>query len=381
MGNGIVIPPLWCPLDLHVRAGAAEFQAHSQEWVRRHGLDDRSLRRAAATDTGFLACTWAVEGTDEGVQILSDWLMWALLFDDYYCDTGPHCARPASFNPLAGQMMARALHPDTAPTGDSRFDAYASALTDLFRRIHVQADPHLAQLCALAHFRWAVGAMCGVSDRAAGALRTGEEHLLIRPMDGGDLISAHMIEVAEGTVLPAAERIRADVRALEQAAGILLTVPTDLASYAHEQHQDCLESNLVHILAAQNSTSAQAAAEEACAVLETVMEFFVAMRRQFRTTGTPTLRRYADQLAHLVRGSYEWQRFLPRYTTVLDVPEDVGPDAPVPRVTMALHEIARTRRCETSAQRPSSLSWWWDLLPDSPAPGPGRQPTPGSGAE
>ncbi|MGW0660983.1 hypothetical protein [Streptodolium elevatio] len=31
----------------------------------------------------------------------------------------------------------------------------------------------------------------------------------------------------------------------------------DLTSYAHEQHQDCLESNLVHILAAQNSIGAR----------------------------------------------------------------------------------------------------------------------------
>ncbi|MGW0660984.1 hypothetical protein [Streptodolium elevatio] len=61
-------------------------------------------------------------------QLLSDWLMWALLFDDYYCDTGPHCARPASFNPLAGQVMTRALYPATTPTGDGRFDASASAL-------------------------------------------------------------------------------------------------------------------------------------------------------------------------------------------------------------------------------------------------------------
>lgn len=361
MSNGIVIPPLWCPLDLHVREGEREFQERSQAWLERHGLDDRSLRRAAATDTGFLACSWAINGTDEGVQLLSDWLMWALLFDDYYCDAGPHSTRPASFNTLVSQMMAHTLYPHTAPSGDGPFDAFASALSDMFRRIHRLADPQLAHLCALAHFRWAVGAMCGVSDRAAGVLRTGEEHLLIRPMDGGDRAAIYMLEVAEETMLPAAERVRPEVRALEHAAGILLTVPTDLASFAHEEYQDSMESNLVHIFASQYAYSPQAATNQVCTLLETVMEFFVAMRRQLSEAGTDTLRRYTDQLANLVRGTYEWQRFLPRYTTVLDVPLSDMAASATPRSTTSLHDITHTRS-HMSPEKPSSISWWWHLL-------------------
>ncbi|MFH9425508.1 hypothetical protein [Streptomyces sp. NPDC017529] len=360
----IVIPPLWCPLELRVRDGEQRFQERSRSWLEHHGLDERSLRRAAATDTGFLACAWAPDGCEEGVQLLADWLVWALLFDDYYCDAGPHSTRPGAFNPLAARMMARALYPATAPTGDAAFDAFASALADMTRRIHAQADPQLAQLCALAHYQWAVGAMCGVSDRAANSLRTVEEHLLIRPGDGADLLAVHMIEVAEGTMLPARERTRPQTRALTQAAGILLTVPTDLASYAHEHHQGCLESNLVHLIAARRGCPAQDAVDQACALLENVMTFFVAMRERLRRHGSDSMLRYTDHLANLVRGTYEWQRFLPRYTTVLDIPHSGGTDS-LRRPAQALHEVTPARshpRADTAAP----LTWWWDLL-DEPA--------------
>ncbi|MBB1246612.1 hypothetical protein GL263_24125, partial [Streptomyces durbertensis] len=338
MTSGIVIPPLWCPIDLAIRPGAAGVQDGSRTWLERHGLDERSLRRAAATDTGFLACTWAPTATDEGVQLLSDWLVWALLFDDYYCDSGPDADRPGTFNPLAARMMARALYPETPPTGDTAFDAFASALADLVTRVHNRAEPELAHLFSLVHYQWAVGAMCGVSDRAHGSLRSVEDHFLIRPPDGGSLCSVHMIEVAEGTCLPSRERVRADVRALTQAAGILLTVPTDLASYSHEQTQRSLESNLVHILGAERSLTAQAATEQACDLLEVVMDFFLRMTAQLHEEGDPQLHRYTDQLTHMVRGTYEWQRSLPRYTTALET--SGTPDGTtVTRPDTPLHDI------------------------------------------
>ncbi|TWD11765.1 hypothetical protein FB570_12335 [Streptomyces sp. T12] len=360
MTRAITVPPLWCPIDLEVRPGADRVQARSHAWLEQHGLDERSLRRAAATDTGFLACSWAPTATDRGVQLLSDWLVWALLFDDHYCDSGPDANRPDTFNPLAARMMARALYPESPPTGDPAFDAFASALADLITRIHDQAAPELAHLCSLSHYQWAVGAMCGVSDRAARSLRSVEDHLLIRPPDGGSLLSVHLIEVAEGTMLPARDRVRPEVRALTQAAGILLTVPTDLASYAHEHVQGSLESNLVHILGTERSLPAQTATHQACDLLETVMDFFITMTRQLREDTGTDLHRYTGHLTHMVRGTYEWQRFLPRYSTVLDTPEH--PDgAGVTRPATPLHAVSRVA-CRTPAPPPAPIAWWWELL-------------------
>ncbi|MBD9730640.1 hypothetical protein IGX29_02165 [Streptomyces sp. H28] len=361
MNHPVRIPPLWCPLDLRVKDAVAATDARTLAWLRRHGIDERSLQRATATNTGFLACTWAPDGTEEGVQLLSDWLMWALLYDDYYCDAGPHASRPDTFNTVAARMMTRAEYPDTPATGDAAFDAFASALADLIRRIHALAPPSLAHLCGLAHYQWAIGTMCGVSDRSVDSVRTVEDHLLIRPADGASVLAGHLIEVADGTLLPAHERVRPEVQALTQAAGILLTVPTDLASYRRERQQQSLESNIIHILAQQYALSVQEATHAACALLETVMEFFVAMRRRLRKNAAPALVRYTDQMANMVRGTYEWQRTLPRYATVLDHPGRSAAASPRPQTV--LHEISPVRRHD-SADRPAPLAWWWDLLDD-----------------
>ncbi|MFJ4836245.1 hypothetical protein ACIP79_41110 [Streptomyces sp. NPDC088747] len=359
MTHPIQIPPLWCPLDLRVRDAVATIDARTLSWLERHGIDERSLQRATATDTGFLACSWAPDGTDDGVQLLSDWLMWALLYDDYYCDAGPHAARPATFNTITARMMTRAVYPVTAPTGDMAFDAFAATLADLMRRIYTLAEPSLAHLCALAHYEWTIGTMCGVSDRSADTVRTMEDHLIIRPMDGAAILAGHLIEVADGTVLPAHERVRPEVQAFTQAAGILLTIPTDLTSYTREHHQQSLESNIIHILAVQHSLSAQEATYKACTLLETVMEFFVAMRQRLRKNASSAMRQYTDQMANLVRGTYEWQRALPRYTTVLDLPDQA--DSPVVRPETALHDITSTQT-RVFEEKPAPIAWWWELL-------------------
>ncbi|WP_432055899.1 terpene synthase family protein [Streptomyces sp. bgisy022] len=365
MHHPIRIPPLWCPLDLRVKDAVEATDARTLAWLEHHGVDERSLRRAPHTNTGFLACSWAPSGTEEGVQLLSDWLMWALLYDDHYCDSGPHASRPDTFNTIAARMMVRAEYPATPPTGDPAFDAFASALADLVRRIHALAPPALAHLCGLAHYQWALGTVCGVSDRSAEAVRSMEDHLLIRPADGASVLAGHLIEVADGTLLPAHERVRPAVQALTQAAGILLTVPTDLTSYGRERQQQSLESNIVHVLARRQAIPVQEATHEACALLETVMEFFVTMRRRLRKDAGPELLRYTDQLANMVRGTYEWQRSLPRYTAVFDDDggaDDDGEAGPTSRRSgTVLHEITSTRT-RWLLETPAPLAWWWDLL-------------------
>jgi hypothetical protein len=354
------IPPIWCPIEPRTHPGAATFEERSRLWLAEFNMDERSLRRAAATSTGMLASSWAPDGDDEGVQLLSDWLVWALLFDDHYCDAGQMAAQPVEFNPLVARLMHHALYPEHHLPGDPVFEAFRATLVDLMRRIQARADPQLSHLCSLAHFIWAMAAACGVSDRSGNTVRSLDEHLIIRPPDGSYLLSIYMTEVAEGTALPAHERVSPHVRALTEAAGILLTVPTDLASYAHEEQQQSLESNVVHILSLEHSCSTQEAVDMACSLLELVMGFFVAMRDQLARTASAELRTYLKHLSNIVRGTLDWQRTLPRYTTTLDVALD-GPAQAVTQPVAPIHDICETPRYERR-NPPASIAWWWDLL-------------------
>lgn len=356
----VEIPPIWCPIEPRAYPGAARAEERSRLWLARFGMDERSMRRAAATATGALARSWAPDGDEEGVQLLSDWLVWALLFDDYYCDAGWTATRPEQFNPLAARLMHHVVHPEARIPGDAVFEAYRGTLVDLTNRIRARVHPNLALLWSLSHYHWAMGAACGVSDRAGGALRDLNDHMVIRPPDGGCFVDISMIEIAENTCLPSSERLSPRVRAVTEAASILLTMPTDLASYAHEEHQHCLESNLVHILSRERSCTTQEAVDMACSLMELVMEFFIAMRERLVRSASEELRTYLKQLSNMVRGTLDWQRTLPRYTTVLDVPVD-GPDVAVVQPAAPVHDICDVPRYPRSSP-PAPIAWWWDLL-------------------
>ncbi|MGY2060560.1 hypothetical protein ACW9HQ_37335, partial [Nocardia gipuzkoensis] len=119
LSDSLHIPPIWCPLALHLHTAGITFQNRSEDFFRRMGADSKILQHIPETCVGELACMYAPTGDAEGVQILSDWLMWALLFDDYYCDGGPISRDATAFNHLVTNMMNFALYPERGPLGDS----------------------------------------------------------------------------------------------------------------------------------------------------------------------------------------------------------------------------------------------------------------------
>ena len=99
------------------------------------------------------------------------------------------------------------------------------------------------------------------------------------------------------------------------------------------------------------------------ALLNRIMSLFHVLRGQLAATAGPELRRFMDQLAHKIRGNLDWQRTVPRCTTVLDVLEG---------------GTTRTRRLTARAARPpcdftdlpkegdpllpASIAWWSELI-------------------
>ncbi|MEG8184412.1 hypothetical protein GZH49_38850 [Nocardia terpenica] len=356
----IEIPPIWCPLPLHTRSNGIEFQHRSEDFYRRMGFDADSLKSANDMCTGELACMWAPLGDDEGTQLLSDWLMWALLFDDHYCDSGPISRDPTAFNHVAANLMNFAVHPERQPLGIEDFDAFVAALTDIAARIQTRANPEQVIICLLSHYRWALGAACGVSDRSGNYLRSVDEHMIARGPDGGDLASIVLIEIAEATCLDFETRRSPAVRAITDAATILLTVPTDIASYAREREQRNLESNIVEIIAARDGLSRQEAIYAACALIEEIMNLFVSLKHKLAASASPGLHRYLEQLSNMIRGTLEWQRRLPRYSA------NAHGTSAYPAVSGqlskdALHTISE-QRLFSETQPPESIRWWWQFI-------------------
>lgn len=356
--DAVRLPAMWCPLELRTYPGDRQVQERSEEFFRASGFDDLSMQSTKAMGTGRLACMWAPDGTDEGVQLLSDWLMWALLFDDRYCDSGALSRDPTAFNHLVTNMFDLSASAERKRLGDTDFDRFAATFVDIFMRIERIGGAEQVAFLRGAHFQWALGAACGVGDRNGHYLRGLDEHMIVRPLDGAHAAAIHLIEVAAGTWLNAVTRHRGPVRAVTAAAGVLLTVPTDIASYAHEQRQKSLESNIVAILAADHGCPAQEAVDMAYALLEEIMQMFVELTEQLMIDAEPALAHYLRNLSNMVRGTLEWQRLLPRYAYP---PEQFADLASGDYAAEALHEIA-TERLFPPVEPPSSIRWWWDYL-------------------
>jgi hypothetical protein len=149
------------------------------------------------------------------------------------------------------------------------------------------------------------------------------------------------------------------VRAITNAAGVLLTVPTDLASLAHETEQNSLESNIVEILAKEREIGLQDAVHESCALLEEITQMFLNLRSVLLDLDDASLSQYVNNLSCIVRGTLEWQRHLPRYAYSAD--EILGTTEDLSNRVVPLHDVSAERQYN-SASIPRSIQWWWDCV-------------------
>lgn len=358
--DSVRIPPVWCPIAPRISPHAAQIEDGIHQWLSRFGLEQQTRQRALATLSGEWVARVAPDGAVERLQIFADWVCLAFVFDDYYVDSGPMMGRPDLYNPMAARMLVRMFQPDV-PVLDG--NAFSEALGDIVSRFQQVASPLLFQMWLQGHALWLMGSACSVSDRSAGRIRSLDDQLLIGPLDRADPLTSLMIEMAEGTELPAHERTRREVRALHQATNILITGYNDIASYRHELQQQSPESNLVHIIQTHHDLTRQQAMSTTVALLHGVMRFFLTLRRQLTPTAGPELLRFMDQLGHKIRGNIDWQRTVPRYTTVLDVPDSgsAHPHLLTTRAGKPLYDFTDAPE-EDNFPLPSSIAWWSDLI-------------------
>ncbi|MGW3122817.1 terpene synthase family protein [Streptomyces sp. NPDC001107] len=358
--DSVCIPPVWCPIAPRISPYAAQIEDGIHQWLSRFGLEQQTRQRALATLSGEWAARVAPDGAVERLQIFADWVCLAFVLDDYYVDSGPIMDRPDLYNPMAARMLVRLLQPDVPVLDDNPF---SEPFGDIVARFQQVASPLVFHMWLQGHALWLMGSACSVSDRRAGRIRSLDDHLLIGPLDKAETVTTAMIEVAEGTELPAHERNRREVRALQQSTNILITGYNDIASYRHEIHQQSPESNLVHIIQTHHDLTGQQAMTATVALLNHVMRFFLTLRRQLTPTAGPELLRFMDQLGHKIRGNIDWQRTVPRYTTVLDVPDSgsAHPHLLTARAGKPLYDFTDAPEGDEFSL-PASIGWWSDLI-------------------
>nr|WP_281199971.1 terpene synthase family protein [Lentzea jiangxiensis] len=289
---------------------------------------------------------------------MSDWTCWAFVTDDQYTDGGPIMDKPHEWNPLFCKLLYSMANPETREY--VRIPPLGAAFRDLSERLERTTSPARFLEWVSAHYIWLLGSACSVSDRSVKRIRSLDEHLIVGPLDRAEPLSTLMIQIAEDTELPPQLQRLPKVRAITDVAHVLHSFYNDLASYSHELHQECPQSNFVHVLKIEQAISPQDAIVEAVRFLDRLMLLFVALRDELNKSAGTELRRYLRQLSNKIRGNSDFQRIAARYTTVLDVKEGITSISENP--TDAMYEYSDHPSDNQLSAPFSSISWWWDQL-------------------
>jgi hypothetical protein len=352
------IPPLWCPIEPAVHPMMQQIEENIHSWLASFGVDERAKLRGKASLSAGWACRVAPEGDVGRLQIMSDWTCWAFVADDQYTDSGPIMDKPHEWNPLFCKLLYNMANPETRE--HLQVSPLAAAFCDLSERLERNTSPARFLEWISAHYIWLLGSACSVSDRSVNRVRSIDEHLVVGPLDRAETLSTLMIQIAEDTELSPHLRRSSMVRAVTDAAHVLHSFYNDLASYSHELHQGCPQSNFVHVLKVERAISPQDALVEAVRFLDRVMLLFITLRDEIAKSAEPELRRYLKQLSNKIRGNSDFQRLAPRYTTILDVEEGVTLVSEDPIDVM--YEYS-DRPSDSQLSAPfSSVAWWWDQL-------------------
>lgn len=113
---------------------------------------------------------------------------------------------------------------------------------------------------------------------------------------------------------------------------------------------------MLRVLEHHHGLSPAEALDTAVAQRDRVMCLFLRARDHLAASGSPQLRRYLESLTSFIRAAQDWGISSRRYTT---------PDDPA-----ELPTTFRDTPTDDSAEPLDipAIAWWWDVVPDEPAP-------------
>ncbi|WP_143086956.1 terpene synthase family protein [Lentzea flaviverrucosa] len=301
----------------------------------------------AANRAGDWCCRIAPHAAQEQLQLISDWVHLGFLVDDRRFDGGPLVRSPERLIPMMMHLLFTLEHPETTRSDDP----FVEAWRDISNRARASADPVAVRRWADGNMEWFFAVSCLLSHRVAGTMPSLDEYANLGPRDRGMRLVGSLVELAEGTTLPDSVRESGEVRAITQAAYLLVTIASDIFSFAKEAKHDVLESNTVGVIRYARKCSNHEAMARTVALHDRMMCLYLGLRRKIQLTGDTRLRQHVRQMDHLVRGNLEWSAQVPRYRNRTERPVSAVSDAP------------RDAHLTAPPDMPS-ISWWWNHLGD-----------------
>ncbi|MBH1934167.1 hypothetical protein I5Q34_07630 [Streptomyces sp. AV19] len=352
------LPAFYCPFPPAAHPLGDRADAQSLAWMHRHRLcaDDGERARMAHAGCGQLAGRMTPAARPDLLQIFSDFTLWAFAFDDEYCDEGPLGERPGELADTAVRFLRCAEVPERPVYGDDR---YGIALRDIRRRLDAASSP--------AHGRRFVENMRGYAlteVRKAGFVARGQrpgldDYTLVRLYSGGSMVFAELVAVVNGCPPPPGPDEDRRVRAITEAAALLVDWATDIMSYAKERERTGDGFNLIDAVRLEYGCDEDEAFERAMALWDRVMTLFLRLRSRLAVE-LPELTAYVAGLAQYIRGVIDWSLETDRYGFY---------DGRGGRRAFRPGGWRDTPRDDSHEALPiPSVAWWWDHDLAAPAP-------------
>lgn len=305
------LPPVYCPFKYQIHPRVAQFDQATANWLDYWELywDEPQRRRMVRPGWGELAALAYPTGSDELIQLASDWMAWAFAYDDEWCDEGPVTKKPEAMI-MATAQMNRALEcPEYPVSPDER---YALSMQELRIRLARHATPEQVNRVVEAQKGYFIAEMV-----KAGCMNpTLDECTFLRLNGGGGMIFPVLRHVVAGIDITQDEYLSRPIIAMTEMAATLVVWENELFSYAKESLRnslDCRGHNLIDAIRRQYHYSAAEALQWLNAMHDRIMGLFVRLREKLLQDANPQIADYIEALIHYQTGILEWHRRDRRY--------------------------------------------------------------------
>ena len=341
----MILPDIHCPIAPSIHPNAAEADDRTIRWMKRFSLcaSDAERDRLSKSGCGRLAAHIVPKATSQALQIVSDFCAWNISFDDEYCDEGPLSEQPGLMARTLALIHRAVETPECTPYIDDR---YALALYDIRCRLDAYASPEQMGRWLEAMRGWFLAETWKAGNIAVRRMPSIDEYATLRLYSGGALVFPVLACITESDVVPGHVLEERRVRALTEMAASLCSWMTDILSYEKEIEREQGGHNLVIVIQHEYQYSLEQAAFHAVDLYQQIMQLFLRLHSDVMQSANPALRRYLEDLGHLVRTALDWCLSSARYPQTVHVDKTATKSTPKSGKVFPADSIR-------------SIAWWW----------------------
>jgi 5-epi-alpha-selinene synthase len=315
----IVLPELYYPFAPAISEHADTVHRSTVSWACRFGLlpSEKAYLLFRSAGIGRLVARTHPDSPLEDLRLISDWYSWLFIRDDVRDDSEVG-RNPEKLSCVDGRLLD--VLEGAEPENEEQ--PLVHALRDLRDRLLARLRARSLSRAWMRRFERAVrehleSTLWEASNRARGATPDLDSYVRMRPLTGGLSIITELVEIVEGTHLPAEVRGHAAVRRLTDASHNVVCWANDILSLEKELSRGDV-NNLVVVLRHSLGLDLQRAVERAAEMHDAEMRTFVDLSARLPSFGIAVdanLGRYVAALRSRMRGVFDWSYESRRYGT------------------------------------------------------------------